>query len=665
MPVANKIEEFLRNAPPGRLYAVVGYADVSGLAWLERHAAERPVTLLIGDTRRRWFQGQPQDRRAALDFLVRADVDVLSGYRPKAPRVHQRVFVIVSHADDQPLSGLAGSANLTDAGLFRNEETVVTVAREELPAVWQQTRVVCSRGLPAGERIAGYIRDAHAEQSQAPALAASRRIDPAGRASPRRPVPSVGGGRPPAQRTGGGRGSRRSARAQIGGALFWFGVAGVALVALLLMPRCLSSMTGSGDRVGPGTTPAAPPGLPSAMSPELQAAPQRPAAAPQPRADESNPQSIPPTTVPESERAIEKPQQGESAVEVTDEAVAATASAGVEGAAGGRVGELDDAAVAALSVVVAAARSVYEVEGGFGGASVAALEGMGLAIPATAELAEATGEENVALGFGTEPAVTPWVVSVIAPNPSDGDAGLLWAAAVRSPVACRAVVLDPDLGAWAGMTQSGNCSGQDARNSYVPQRGVGGQRAGYTWAPATTDNLTASPEEMDGVVGVGELDDAAVAALSVVVAAARSVYEVEGGFGGASVAALEGMGLAIPATAELAEATGEENVALGFGTEPAVTPWVVSVIAPNPSDGDAGLLWAAAVRSPVACRAVVLDPDLGAWAGMTQSGNCSGQDARNSYVPQRGVGGQRAGYTWAPATTDRTTGDEPPADEVS
>ena len=29
MPVASKIEEFLRNAPPGRLYVVVGYADVT------------------------------------------------------------------------------------------------------------------------------------------------------------------------------------------------------------------------------------------------------------------------------------------------------------------------------------------------------------------------------------------------------------------------------------------------------------------------------------------------------------------------------------------------------------------------------------------------------------------------------------------------------------
>ena len=160
MATASKVEGFLRNAPRGRLYVVVGYADVTGLAWLEWHAAERPVTLLIGDTRRRLFQGQPQDRSAALDLLARADVDILSGYRQGSPLVHQKVFVVASPDGDQAVAGLVGSANLTDAGLFRNEETVVTVAREELPAIWQQTRATCARGRRAGERIAGYIRGA-------------------------------------------------------------------------------------------------------------------------------------------------------------------------------------------------------------------------------------------------------------------------------------------------------------------------------------------------------------------------------------------------------------------------------------------------------------------------------------------------------------------------
>ena len=96
----------------------------------------------------------------------------------------------------------------------------------------------------------------------------------------------------------------------------------------------------------------------------------------------------------------------------------------MEGVGDGRAGELDDAVVAALSVVVAVARSVYEAEGDFAGAGVAVLEGMGLTIPATAELAEATGEENVALMFVTHPAVTPWVVSVLAPSPGEsGRAG--------------------------------------------------------------------------------------------------------------------------------------------------------------------------------------------------------------------------------------------------
>ena len=325
--------------------------------------------------------------------------------------------------------------------------------------------------------------------------------------------------------------------------------------------------------------------------------------------------------------------------------------------------------MAALSVVVAAARSVYEAEGDFGGASVAVLEGMGLAIPATSELAQATGEEDVALTFPTHVAVTtPWEVSVLAPDPGESGAQAVWVVAVRSPVACRAVVFDPDLGSWAGTTTNRNCGGAHARNSYVQLRGVGGQRGHFHWAPATPDRITVDPAAVEGVGDgrVGELDDAAVAALSVVVAAARSVYDAEGDFGGASVAVLEGMGLAIPATSELAQATGEEDVALTFPTHVAVTtPWEVSVLAPDPGESGAQAVWVVAVRSPVACRAVVFDPDLGSWAGTTTNRNCSGAHARNSYVQLRGVGGQRGHFHWAPATPDHPTGDEPPANEAS
>ena len=499
MPAASKIEEFLRNAPPERLYVVVGYGDVTGLAWLGRHAAERPVTLLIGDTRRRLFQGQPQDRRAALDFMARADVDVLSGYRQGAPLVHQKVFVVASPGGDEAVAGLVGSANLTDAGLFRNEEAVVTVAWEELPAVWHQTRGICARGRPAGERIAGYIRDAGDERPQAPADAASRRNDTVGRASPRRPVPRGGrggGGRPPAQRTGGGRGPRRSSRAGFG----------VALAGLLLAVGLCSVIR---DRAEPNTTPVVPPGSPGATSAEPQEAPPRTDAAPppsspvgerseqpQPSSNESDPQSIPPTTVVDGERPIGEPEQGESTVAATEEAVTDTASDG-----DGRVGELDDAAVAALSVVVAAVRSVYEAEGDFGGASVAVLEGMGLVIPATSELAQATGEEDVALTFSAQAAgQTPWEVSVLAPDPGESGAQAVWAVAVRSPVACRAVVLDPDLGSWASTTGTvgySPCGAGAARNSYLERRGVGGERAYFRWAPATPARMAGDEPPAD------------------------------------------------------------------------------------------------------------------------------------------------------------------------
>ena len=129
------------------------------------------------------------------------------------------------------------------------------------------------------------------------------------------------------------------------------------------------------------------------------------------------------------------------------------------------------------------------------------------------------------------------------------------------------------------------------------------------------------------------------------------------------------MGLTIPATAELAEATGEEEVQLMFSSQAAgQTPWEVSVLAPNPGDGGALAVWAVAVRSPVACRAVVLDPDLGSWASTTGTvgySPCGANVARNSYLERRGVGGERSYFHWAPATPDRTPGDEPPADEAT
>ena len=199
------------------------------------------------------------------------------------------------------------------------------------------------------------------------------------------------------------------------------------------------------------------------------------------------------------------------------------------------------------------------------------------------------------------------------------------------------------------------------------ERSIEEPEQGESTVAATEEAVTDTPLDGDG--RVGELDDAAVAALSVVVAAARSVYEAEGGFGGASVAVLEGMGLAIPATSELAQATGEEDVPLRFSIQAAgQTPWEVSVLAPNPGESGAQAVWAVAVRSPVACRAVVLDPDLGSWASTTGTvgySPCGAGAARNSYLERRGVGGKRAYFHWAPARPDRMTGDEPPADEAS
>lgn len=44
------ITRFLRDRPGGSLYVAMGYLGVWGLARLQTHAPERPVTLIIGDT---------------------------------------------------------------------------------------------------------------------------------------------------------------------------------------------------------------------------------------------------------------------------------------------------------------------------------------------------------------------------------------------------------------------------------------------------------------------------------------------------------------------------------------------------------------------------------------------------------------------------------------
>ena len=167
MKTARKIARFLDTAGAGRLWVVVAWADVTGLAWLGEHTRDRSVRLIVDDTRPHMFNVRsiadvsPSVHDSAIRFLERPDVHVYSMERREGSRVHRKNFVIEAQ-DGGPSAAIVGSPNLSKYGLFHNEETVVEVSLAELPEVWTQTSGLLQRSRPAGDRIATYIRCAQA-----------------------------------------------------------------------------------------------------------------------------------------------------------------------------------------------------------------------------------------------------------------------------------------------------------------------------------------------------------------------------------------------------------------------------------------------------------------------------------------------------------------------
>lgn len=128
----DRIERFLRSHSTGRLIVCVGSASVSGLVWLAERARQRPVTLLIGDLQGRNFQHATDvDRRAALEFVQRSDVEVHNWYRTarSAAGRSEAHLKLWAACDERgaPHAYLVGSANLTTAGFAENVE-LMTVA---------------------------------------------------------------------------------------------------------------------------------------------------------------------------------------------------------------------------------------------------------------------------------------------------------------------------------------------------------------------------------------------------------------------------------------------------------------------------------------------------------------------------------------------------------
>ncbi len=163
---AERIKQFLVKYPDGPLTVAVGYASVKGLAWLARHTANRPVTLLIGNCRKKHFKDPSSDDRAsAVAFINRPDVDVKNWYKKQPPpsEAHMKVWIAqkkvwVSKEARAPRI-LLGSANLTRAGLFENREAVAEAAAPDRLRITNSVKELVGIAWDVEQRLLGYLSE--------------------------------------------------------------------------------------------------------------------------------------------------------------------------------------------------------------------------------------------------------------------------------------------------------------------------------------------------------------------------------------------------------------------------------------------------------------------------------------------------------------------------
>ena len=155
---AQRIEAFLKANPHGRVTVAVGFASVSGLAWLSERVASRPVTVVIGNAQHRRFKNaEAGDRVAALAFLRRPDVQLLNWYRKHGDtpaEAHLKAWVVDG---TWPPGVLTGSANLTSAGLFNNREVMVEIHGPDSASVHAQVRDLVSDAWDYKQELIGVI----------------------------------------------------------------------------------------------------------------------------------------------------------------------------------------------------------------------------------------------------------------------------------------------------------------------------------------------------------------------------------------------------------------------------------------------------------------------------------------------------------------------------
>ena len=152
-----RIERFMADYPAGHLHVVTGYTSMAGLAWLARKAAKRPVTVVVGDLRTGMDKFEASDAAEAAEFISRPDVRILNWYRTDknkkgAAIAHSKVFA-VEGPEGQPIAVLAGSANLTMAGLNANVETMVEAVQQDRDAAFKQVVWLERQGWDVSERV--------------------------------------------------------------------------------------------------------------------------------------------------------------------------------------------------------------------------------------------------------------------------------------------------------------------------------------------------------------------------------------------------------------------------------------------------------------------------------------------------------------------------------
>ena len=148
----HQVRRFLKQYPTGRLYVLMGYVSVWGLAWLQENTVGRQVTLVIGNAQPSWFQNATaSDRAKALSLLRRPDVQTLNWYRTNRNRLgksdlHAKSWIISDPKNKAAVAALVGSANLSKTGLEKNWEMMALVAKNELPRIWTQLDTLLKSG---------------------------------------------------------------------------------------------------------------------------------------------------------------------------------------------------------------------------------------------------------------------------------------------------------------------------------------------------------------------------------------------------------------------------------------------------------------------------------------------------------------------------------------